>query len=650
MEEKNHQLVPCLPESAPFTPEQRAYLNGFLAGLFSRAPAPPTAAGASAPAPALVPLSILFGSQTGNAENLARRLACAAGQRGFAPTVHDLARYPRAQLASEDRVLLVTSTFGDGDPPDNARAFWEFICGPAAPKLPQMRFSICALGDSNYPKFCGFGKDVDARLEALGARRVVPRAECDVDFEEPFAKWCNEALGALSERSEPKGPPHHEPGSVGVSPAAQEHKEGADEKSSVTPHPGPFPFGRGEGEPPSASGLPTIPPLPRGGGEGRGEGAATNTHDRKNPFLAPLLVNQKLNAPASSKETRHFEIALEDSKLAYEVGDALGVLPCNCPELVQQMLEALKCSGEEVVPGPDGVEVPLREALLRHYEITKIPSSFLEAMADRSGDDLLKKMTSPGINGELDAFLWGREIIDLLLAHPAAHFAPNDFVGLLRKLQPRLYSISSSPKAHPARVHLTVSIVRYESLSRRRKGVCSTFLADRAALGVPTPIFVQTNKNFRPPVNGEAPMIMVGPGTGIAPFRAFIHERRAIGARGRTWLFFGEQHATTDFLYRDELETMLKDGSLSRLVTAFSRDQPEKIYVQHRLREHAREVFAWMEEGAHFYVCGDSRQMAKDADAALHEIIQTGGGRTDSQAVEYVQQLKATRRYQRDVY
>jgi sulfite reductase (NADPH) flavoprotein alpha-component len=590
MEQKDNQsFVPCLPENAPFTAEQRAYLNGFLAGIFSRMPAPVGMVPPTAAAEKLTPMTILFGSQTGNSENLAKRIAKEAGKRGFAATIHDLNKYPTAQLASEERLLIVTSTFGDGEPPDNAKAFWDFVNSTAAPKLAQTRFSICAIGDSNYPKFCGFGKDLDLRFEALGAQRAHLRVDCDVEFEEPFSKWLNEALAKI-------------------------------------------------GSPVSGSTLADVA-VP-----------AASKFSRSNPFPAKLVANRRLNAPGSEKDTRHFEIALDGSELSYEAGDALGVVPANCPELVGNLLAVLKLSGEEIVPGRDGTSVPLHEALLRHYEITKIPQLFLKAMADRCGDELLKKITAPGVNGELSKFIWGREIIDLLLAHPAAQFAPSEFVGLLKKLQPRLYSISSSPRAYPNRVHLTVNVVRFESLARQRKGVCSTFLADRAEPIAPLPIFVHKNKNFRLPSNDDAPMIMVGPGTGIAPFRAFLQERRARGAKGKNWIFFGDQRVATDFIYRDELEGMQRDGVLSRMDLAFSRDQAEKIYVQHRMRENAKELFSWLEAGAHFYVCGDANRMAKDVDATLHEVIQTAGGIAPDKTLEYVAKLKMINRYQRDVY
>jgi sulfite reductase (NADPH) flavoprotein alpha-component len=602
--------VPCLPESAPFTAEQRAYLNGFLAGLFSRAPLPAAPSSPVAAPQALTPLSILFGSQTGNCENLAKRVAKEAGKRGFAPTIHDLAKYPTAQLASERHVLVVASTYGDGDPPDNAKAFWEFLKNDAAPRLAELRFSICALGDSNYPKFCAFGKSLDERFEKLGAQRLFARVDCDVDYEEPFQKWLAGALEAL-----------------GVSPGSV---AGQSNQCSVI----------------------SIQSSQKGAsaGEALNTDSLITEYSRKNPFPAPLIANRMLNGPGSSKDTRHFEFSLEGSGLAYEAGDALGVWPTNCPQLAGEILRALDYRGTEAVPGKDGQAVSVADALVSHYEITKIPQPFLQAIAQRSGDGELLKLTAPGVNGELTKFLYGREIIDLLLAFPSVKFQPEEFVALLKKLQPRLYSISSSPKANAGQVHLTTAIVRYESLGRGRKGVCSTFLAERVARHVPVPVFVHHNHQFRPPADPNSRIIMVGPGTGIAPFRAFLQERRALGATGRNWLFFGDQRAATDFLYRGELEMFQGDGLLRRLDTAFSRDQEEKIYVQDRMLEQARELFDWLEEGAHFYVCGDAQRMAKDVDAALHEVIRRAGGRTPDQAADYVRQLQSARRYQRDVY
>ena len=317
---------------------------------------------------------------------------------------------------------------------------------------------------------------------------------------------------------------------------------------------------------------------------------------------------------------------------------------------MDEIIRALGCDGEEGVTEPSGKETSLRSALLRNYQITKPGSSLLQLIADKAGDEELKSLLEPSRKADLDKFLYGREVIDVLLRCGAAKFAPKEFVGLLAKLQPRLYSISSSPKAHPGEVHLTIAAVRYESHGRARKGVCSTFLADRVEADTPVPVFVQTSHGFRIPADGSKPTIMIGPGTGIAPFRAFLEERRAIGATGKNWLFFGDQKAASDFLYREQLEGMLAEDLLTRLDTAFSRDQAEKIYVQTRMLEQAAELWRWLEDGAHLYVCGDAKRMAKDVDAALHEIIQNAGGKTADEAKAYVAKLKSDKRYQRDVY
>jgi len=575
------ELVPVIPENAPFTPEQRAYLNGFLAGLFSRAP---VANGATQPA-ASMPLSILFGSQTGNAEALAKRAANEARKLGFAPTVHDLASYAVDRLPSERRVLVITSTYGDGDPPDNAKPFWERIRNGTAPSVADLQYAVLALGDSSYPKFCAFGKAVDERLEAMGGKRAHPRLDCDVDFDTPFANWIATALQAFSGSSN------------GISKSAP------------------------------ISQLSTLnPQLPQYG--------------RSNPFPAPLIANRKLNGAGSSKDTRHFEFSLEGSGLEYEVGDALAVRPRNCSELVDELMAALGCSGSDALNG-----VSVHHALLHDYEVTRVPAALVKSAGERCGDKDLLQLAGEDLN----KFVHGMDVLDFVRRFPAAKFCAAD-LALLKKLPPRLYSISSSPKVHPGEVHLCVGIVRTEFGGRPRKGVCSTFLADRVPAGSKVPVFVHHNKNFRPPSDGSTPMILVGPGTGIAPFRAFLEERRATGAKGKNWLFFGDQHAATDFLYREEIEVMLREGTLSRLDTAFSRDQVEKIYVQQRMVENAAEVFAWLEEGAHFYVCGDASRMAKDVDRALHEVIEKGGGRTPEQAAEYVRQLSGAKRYQRDVY
>lgn len=375
------------------------------------------------------------------------------------------------------------------------------------------------------------------------------------------------------------------------------------------------------------------------------------TYSRKNPYRAKVLANRRLSKPGSAKEIRHLEIALHGSGLTYEVGDALGVFPENNPALVEEIIAALGATGDEPVPGPEG-ETTLRVALSRHCQITQPDKKLLEAIAARSeGDSVVKELLAdPLRKDDLQKYVYGMEVIDFLLTHPSIKFKPAEIVALLRKLQPRLYSISSSLKAHPDEVHLTIATVRYESHGRIRHGVCSTYLAERSAPPATVPLFFHSAKHFRLPEDPSTAVIMVGPGTGIAPFRAYLEERKVTGAPGRNWLFFGDQKSATDYSYQEEIEAWQKEGVLHRLHTAFSRDQEEKIYVQHRMLENGAEVYDWLEGGAYFYVCGDASRMAKDVDAALHQIVQKEGGKTPVEAAEYVEALKKAKRYKRDVY
>lgn len=576
--------VPVIPESAPFTLEQRAWLNGFLAGLFSRGAAPADPRAARDAAPAATPpaaLAILFGSQTGTAEALAKRAAKEARARGFMPVVRDMANVTPPQLASEKNALIITSTHGEGEPPDNAKALHAALGEAATPQLSGVRFSVCALGDTNYTQFCQCGKDFDARLEQLGATRVAPRVDCDLDFESAFTAWLAAALEALAANTSAASP------ALPVNDAPPAAVAARTEAASEAP-----------------------------------------AHSRTHPFPAPVLAVRRLSGATSAKDIHHIELSLEGSKLEYAAGDALGVCPHNCPQLVDDVLGVLGCDGEEAVASPTGAEIPLRRALLEFYELGAPTAELLAllASADRP-----------------------HHVIDALAA-ASKRPQPGEFVARLRKLRPRLYSIASSPHAHAGQVHLTVNAVRYEAHGRGRKGVCSTFLSERATGANAVAVFVQPNPRFKLPANSDTPVIMIGPGTGIAPFRGFLHERRVAGARGRNWLFFGDQHAASDFLYREELLALQHDGLLTRLDLAWSRDQAEKHYVQHRLLEHSREVFAWLEDGAHLYVCGDAARMAKDVDHALHRAIELGGERTPQEAETYVSRLRAENRYARDVY
>ncbi len=377
--------------------------------------------------------------------------------------------------------------------------------------------------------------------------------------------------------------------------------------------------------------------------------SSPSPYTRANPFPGKMRVNRRLN-PDSSKDTRHFEIDLTGWGLGYEVGDSMAIYPSNDPALVEEFLHALHATGDEVVPGTRTAELPLREALLREYSITAVTPKLLKGIAERAtAAPLLKELLEPERKADLQTYLFGMEVIDFLLQHPSIHFTPAELVALLSKLQPRLYSISSSLKAFPEQVHLTVDVVRYESHGRQRKGVCSSFLAERAD-DAPVPVFPNASK-FRLPENPDTPIIMVGPGTGIAPFRAFLQERKATGARGKSWLFFGSQKERCDYFYKDEFDQLRAEGFLHRIDCAFSRDQEHKVYVQHRMLENAAALWQWLDaEGAHFYVCGDAKRMAKDVDAALQQIIQKEGRKDAEEAAAYVEQLKKEKRYKRDVY
>lgn len=594
--------IPFIPESAPFTAEQRAWLNGFLAGLFSQVPGGAPQLNA-APPKAGEPLLILFGSQTGSAEGLAKKLAKESESRGFTPKLAALNDFESAGLAAAHKAIIISSTWGDGEPPDNAVNFWNWLNAETAPRLESLNFAVLGLGDKNYSDFCGASKKFDERLAALGAKRLAPRGECDVDYEGPAKSWVDGLWEKLGE------------GRAGI----------------------PLPAAAGNG----TNGA-------HGVARPTSETNGATAYGKSNPFPAKLLKNVLLNKPGSGKEVRHYEIALNGSGLTYEAGDALGVVPVNCPELVDDVIEALKAKADENVKFGDNI-MSLREALTHHFDVTKPSQELVAAVGKAAPQSELAPLLAPDKREDLKKWLWGRHVIDLLELLPAP-MSVAEFIPLLKKLAPRLYSISSSPKAHPGEVHLTVGAVRYESHGRVRKGVASTFLADRVGDTNFVKVFVQPSHGFKPPADGDLPIIMVGPGTGIAPFRAFLEERQATGAKGKNWLFFGDQKRDADFLYEELLTDWQKSGFLTRLDLAFSRDQAEKVYVQDRMTQSAAELWAWLEAGAHFYVCGDASRMAKDVDAALHKIVETVGGKSAEEAKAYVAKLKSDKRYQRDVY
>ena len=575
-----------LPIDAPYNDGQRAWLNGFFSGMQTYMS---QSAGASSSATESRIVTILYGSQTGSAETVAIDAGAIAKNYGLTAIVKGMDEVEAVAIAKFEYLLIVTSTYGEGEMPDNAQLLWDSVCAESMPRLESVNYSVLALGDTSYDLFCQAGIDWDNKLAELGATRIYERVDCDVDYEEPAQAWISSVIPLIA-------------GGSGVSNI--EAEAGASDKPE---------------------------------------------YHRKNPFPAKLLVNRLLTDASSSKETRHYEISIAGSGLSYEAGDALCVIPTNCPDLVAEIIKALNCSGNEEV-NVSGDLIVLADALQNQFEIKTPSKEFIEELATRSGNQDLNGIIAAGDKEKLSDYLWGRDTLDLLLQNLAAEFTSAEFVNLLKPLQHRAYSISSSGKLHPDTVHLTVASVRYDSFDRNHKGVCSTFLADLVGAETPVRTFFTPNKVFRVPDDNTLPMIMVGPGTGIAPFRAFLQERDYRKASGKNWLFFGDRNAATDYIYRDELEAYQASGLLTRLDLAFSRDQDAKVYVQDRMIEQGVELFQWLEQGGYFFVCGDAYRMAKDVDQALHAVIATHGNLSEQQAIDYVNQLKKDKRYVRDVY
>ena len=572
-----------LPNDAPFTAEQRAWLNDFLTKALAQGNQ------TAAPNGPSVPVTVMYGSQTGTAEGLAKKLVKTLKKGNFETEIHDMATYDRARLATEKNLLIITSTYGDGEPPDTATDLHGWLMSDSAPRLEGVSYSVLALGDSSYPDYCKCGIEFDTRLTALGANRIYSRVDVDVDPDAPYAQWSAGVLATLA---------------------------------------------------PTGAAIPV-------GDEASAE-AVEEGYSKSRPYPAPVVQNYNLNGPGD-KQTHQVALSLEGSDLTYEVGDALGVYPLNPPDVVDEIIANLPFKASDV-PTPDGGEVSLREALIQHYDIGSLNKSIIQKWQAKSGSPFLRSLVAADDKKAYDDFCWGRDLIDLVIDHPADFADGEEFVSILKKLQPRLYSIASSPRAHPGEVHLCVGIVRYQTFGRKRGGICSTFLADRVAGEMKPRVYVHGNTAFRLPTNGDTDVIMCGPGTGIAPFRAFLEDRKATAAKGRNWLFFGNPHSATDYLYQDEIEGYIADGTLAKFDVAWSRDQKEKLYVQHLMVQNGAELWAWLSNGAAFYVCGDASRMAKDVDQALLKVAEEQGSLTPDEAAAFISQLKKEKRYLRDVY
>lgn len=600
--------VPVLPRSAPVSGSKRLWLEGLLAGIYSREDAADTSNAPAAAAEQALRVVVGWASQTGNAEEFAGEVSSALVAAGHGAELVELDSCDLTSLTANSVLLVVTSTFGDGEAPDNGAGFWDTISADSATAVNGIRYAVLAFGDSSYGDFCGYGRRVDARLEELAAVRLVERVDCEPDYEDAARGWLERVLAVLGESDDDASP-----------------------ASAATTAPG------GSTTGPSTTGSTTTT-----------TSAPPAVFTRKSPLVTRLIRNTRLSSGDSKKDVRQFGFEIDDPAFTYDAGDALGVWPRHSDESVEQWMKITHVNPDALVTVDDSPQMSLREALRTRFEITKVSTDLLRFVQERTQDAELARLLRPQNKIALEQWLWGRHAVDVL-AEFEVDAEWDEWAGVLKKLQPRLYSISSSPKVDPNEVQLTVSAVRYTHEGNSRHGVCSTFLADHCH-DAKVPIFLQKSAHFRPPAASDTPMIMVGPGTGIAPFRGFLHERRAVGHRGKNWLFFGEQHAATDFYYREEMEEMKADGFLTEFDTAFSRDQRQKIYVQDRIREHGARVWGWLQEGAHFYVCGDASRMAKDVHDTLEAVIRTHGRMDEEDATQYLKQMATEKRYVRDVY
>lgn len=575
---------------------QAMWVRGYLAGLHAAETTDTVIATPGASSEAGLKLTILYGSQTGNCEGVARRLTDSVRARGIEAALVDMADYKPRDLKKEQALLIVVSSHGEGDPPDSAQDLYDFVQGKKAPKVDGLRYSVLALGDSSYEQFCSVGRVFDERLAVLGGQRVHERVDCDLDYDDPAASWSAEVVEFFAQLPE-------------VSDAH-----------------------------PTVSPLPAVAQIQAG-------------PSRKKPYAATVLNNIVLNSSGSDREVHHIELDTEDSGLKWAPGDALAVVPRNPLPVVDDVIARLTLDPAELVPDAvgAGAGLPLHEALTTQYEITTLTRPLVTKYAELAQAKSLQALLQETQRDAFAHYVADRQLIDLIGDYPVKGLAGAEFLKVLRRLPPRLYSIASSYTASPDEVHLMVAAVRYTSHGRTRQGVASVYLADQTGDDETVSVYVDGNKNFKLP-DDDVPIIMIGPGTGVAPFRAFLEEREARGAKGRNWLFFGAQHFHTDFYYQTDWLRWRAKGLLSRIDVAFSRDQAEKIYVQHRLLEQARDLYAWLQEGAQVYVCGDAGHMAHDVHAALTETLVIGGGLSAEVAAEYMTRLQKEKRYHRDVY
>ncbi|WP_421234957.1 assimilatory sulfite reductase (NADPH) flavoprotein subunit [Aeromonas enteropelogenes] len=582
-DEQQRQLSQAL---STLNTQQLAWVSGYLYGL-SQAGSQPAVTGTAATAPS-GNLTILYGSQTGNAKGVASAIKAQAEARGLPVTLTSMADYKPKQLKKETHLLVVVSTYGEGEPPESAVDLYEQLKKGKVGKLEGLKFAVLGLGDSSYEFFCQTGKDFDSLLTKAGADRVHELASLDVDYQDAAKAWGEQALNAIA-------------ATLSAGPA------GSSVASAVQ------------------------------------QAVGHSQYSKENPFPARLSVNQKITGRDSTKDIRHIEINLEESGITYQPGDALGIWFDNDADLVGEVLALAHLSGDEAT-----ARGSLREVLSRELELTRLHGGFITGLAEISDNAALKDLA--GDKAQVNALVASAQVVDVLKRFPAS-LSADQLIALLRPLTPRLYSIASAQSEVEEEVHLTVGVVRYpQEDGTVRSGGASSYLADRLAEEAEVRVFVEHNDNFRLPQNPDTPVIMVGPGTGIAPFRAFMQEREAQGAEGKNWLFFGNPHFTQDFLYQVEWQRYVKSGLLSKISLAFSRDQANKIYVQDRLREAGLELYQWLEAGAHFYVCGDANHMAKDVQEALLEVIAEHGHKSREEAEEYLSELRRAKRYQRDVY